>query len=187
MVGDLPAAAGAGEIQPSYHAPLESYDLASYTRLVYQTVGLTDGVYNWEIMRAPMMSDNQPSQNLTNHSSYDITPRLSPDGGKVAFASNRDRNYEIYSVNWDGSGLSRLTTTGVDKDDTSPIWSPDGNRIAFTSDRDGNSEIYVMNADGTGQARLTYDSAAILPPPGRPMDRRSPGSGRSANLAGLYC
>ena len=71
------------------------------------------------------------------------------------FTSKRDRSYEIYVMNADGSGLARLTDNGVG--DFSPAWSPDGQRIAFHSDRDGNYDIYVMNADGSGLARLTYD------------------------------
>lgn len=74
-------------------------------------------------------------------------------GGKIAFASNRDGNYEIYLMNPDGSNQTRLTNNSAF--DYFPAISPDGNRIAFSSFRDGNHEIYVMNSDGTGQTRLT--------------------------------
>ena len=77
----------------------------------------------------------------------------STDGTKIAFVSNRDGNYEIYVMNSDGTGQTRLTHDPGE--DTWPVWSPDGRRIAFASDRDGNYEIYVMNADGTNQTRLT--------------------------------
>ena len=76
-----------------------------------------------------------------------------PPSGRIAFMSDRDGNNEIYTMNADGSGVTRLTDNDVD--DTEPSWSPDGQRIAFTSDRDGNSEIYTMNADGSGVTRLT--------------------------------
>jgi len=75
--------------------------------------------------------------------------------GQIAFTSNRDGNNEIYVMNADGTGVTRLTDNPAD--DQAPTWSPDGNRIAFASTRDGNSEIYVMNADGTGVTRLTAD------------------------------
>ena len=77
----------------------------------------------------------------------------SPVTGRIAFASSRDGNREIYVMNADGSGLARLTDNRAD--DQAPAWSPDGRRIAFTSRRDGNLEIYVMNADGSGLTRLT--------------------------------
>jgi TolB protein len=77
--------------------------------------------------------------------------------GKIAFTSNRDGNFEIYVMNSDGSGETRLTIGAASED--SPAWSPDGNKIAFVSDRDGNREIYVMNADGSGEKRLTNNPA----------------------------
>ena len=82
--------------------------------------------------------------------------------GVVAFATNRDHNYEIYAVNSDGSGQADLTNSPAS--DTSPAWSPDGTRIAFTTNRDGNSEVYVMQADGSGQANLTNDPGSDTSP-----------------------
>lgn len=82
--------------------------------------------------------------------------------GKIAFVSDRDGNSEIYSMDTDGGGQTRLTEDAAE--DHSPAWSPDGLRIAFVSTRDGNAEIYVMNADGSGQTRLTDNSAGDLAP-----------------------
>src|SRR5438105_1146558 len=73
--------------------------------------------------------------------------------GKIAFTSNRDGNDEIYVMNTDGTGVTRLTNDPAS--DSQPAWSPDGSRIAFTSTRVGNFDIYVMNADGTNVTRLT--------------------------------
>ena len=76
--------------------------------------------------------------------------------GKIAFASRRDNNNDIYVMNADGSAPTRLTTNPAT--DWAPAWSPDGSRITFYSTRDGNQEIYVMNADGTGQINLTNNA-----------------------------
>jgi len=81
---------------------------------------------------------------------------------KIAFASDRDGNLEIYLMDGDGGSQTRLTEDPGE--DFSPAWSPDGTRLAFVSNRDGNAEIYVMNADGTGQTRLTNNSASDLRP-----------------------
>ena len=91
-------------------------------------------------------------------------------GGKIVFASPRDGNYEIYSMNPDGSNQTRLTTNGAS--DYYPAISPDGNRIALGSNRDGNYEIYVMNVDGTGQTRLTNHSQHDIMPAFSPDGRK---------------
>jgi hypothetical protein len=77
--------------------------------------------------------------------------------GRIAFATDRDGNSEIYTMNPDGSSLTRLTNNAAF--DGEPAWSPDGTKIVFTTNRDGNLEIYAMNADGTSPTRLTNNAA----------------------------
>lgn len=55
------------------------------------------------------------------------------NAGKIAFASNRDGNWEIYVTNADGSGQKNLTNSPAW--DIYPRWTPDG-KIVFFSDRD---------------------------------------------------
>jgi Tol biopolymer transport system component len=78
-------------------------------------------------------------------------------GGKIAFVSNRDGNYEIYVMKSDGSQLTRLTNNPAY--DWELAWSPDGSKIAFVSTRDINGGIYMMNRDGSDQIRLTDNLA----------------------------
>lgn len=70
--------------------------------------------------------------------------------GRIAFASDRDGNYEIYTMNPDGSDVKRLTFDSAF--DSNPIWSPDGSKILFVRD---SGIICVMNADGSNQISLT--------------------------------
>ena len=92
--------------------------------------------------------------------------------GKIAFSSTRDGNYEIYTMNPDGSQQTRLThdqpadvSPTNPRFDLAPSWSPDGTKIAFETSRDGTArEIYVMNADGSNPTRLTHDPSFDLYP-----------------------
>ncbi|WP_165821307.1 Ig-like domain-containing protein [Nocardioides gansuensis] len=81
----------------------------------------------------------------------------SPDRVKVAFASNRDGNYDIWIMDVATGALTNLTQTRTGFNDD-PAWSPDGTRIAFTSNRDGDYEIYTLRVDGTGLRQLTNDT-----------------------------
>ena len=105
----------------------------------------------------------QTSRGLTNGTS-DSRPRYSPDGSKIVFQSFRDGRPQIYEMNSDGSGQTRLTNNTAYE--TAPAWSPDGTKILFTSLRDGDQALYVMNADGSNPTRVTAGSDGVwrLPP-----------------------
>ncbi|NWG32865.1 MAG: PD40 domain-containing protein [Chloroflexi bacterium] len=99
---------------------------------------------------------NQRQLELANLPSGVIDISWSPDEQRIAFSSQADGTYEIFTMNSDGSDMTRLTNNT--SNNYSPAWSPDGCFIAFHSDRDGHSEIYLMNADGVNQTRLTHGS-----------------------------
>jgi len=84
------------------------------------------------------------------------TPTPVPASGRIAFYSSADGNDEIYMINADGSGQTRLTNDPLA--DRYPDWSPDGSKIAWW--RDG--QIWVMNADGSAQTNLT-NSGGVRP------------------------
>ena len=108
-------------------------------------------------------SDGTGTIRLTAEPGADINPAWSPDGRKIAFASDRAGNREIFVMNADGTDPVRLTDhPGADY---APAYSPDGKRIAFVSDRDGHPQIYVMNADGTNLSRLSNDPTATAMDP----------------------
>jgi Tol biopolymer transport system component len=69
---------------------------------------------------------------------------LSPDGARVAFASSRTGNSEIWVQDVDGTNLRQVTSDVAA--DFWPIWSPDGRSLAFGSLRGGSLNIWKVAA-----------------------------------------
>ena len=89
-------------------------------------------------------------------------PSFSSDGSRIAFVSQRDGNAEIYAMNADGTGATRLTTDPLT--DGRPVFTPDGQTIVFHSSRTaGKQQIWSVNVDGTGLTQLTRDSVNASP------------------------
>jgi dipeptidyl aminopeptidase/acylaminoacyl peptidase len=90
-------------------------------------------------------------------SRYEFFPAWSPDGSMIAFVSDRDGNWEIYTKNADGSGLTRLTHNDVR--DSHPVWSPTGSHIYYYSDVTGNREVFALKIGETEPVNLTNHPA----------------------------
>ena len=87
--------------------------------------------------------------------SKDSAAVIAPKAGKVAFASNRDGNWDIWTMNSDGSDPVNLTRDVAS--DFKPTWSPTGEQILFVSFREGGESLYFMDADG-GNIRRVLDN-----------------------------
>ena len=83
-----------------------------------------------------------------------LTPRVSPDGGKLVVQTAEDDGNVLWVYDLAGNTqIQQLTFSG---DNQRPIWTPDSQRLTFSSDRDGTMSLYGMPADGSGVAeRLT--------------------------------
>ena len=108
----------------------------------------------WEIAE---FGDQENTFRVTKHKDQDMEPTWSPDGKKIAWASSRDGNFEIYSMDANGENQKRLTDDP--NDDRNPAWQTrTGLKIAFSATRDFNNEIYIIDAaDGGNPTNLTND------------------------------
>jgi Tol biopolymer transport system component len=112
--------------------------------------------------------EGEPAEQITHPEGgqVDDDADWSAVGEKIAFLRKKGvdtDSAEIYVINADGTGLTRLTTNT--EEERSPAWSPDGQRIAFSC-RTGTQalEICIMNADGTGVVKVTNNTVADLSP-----------------------
>jgi len=73
-----------------------------------------------------------PPRRFTSGEKQVLAPRWSPDGSRLAFVSNREREAkQLYVIPTAGGESRRLTD--LDEDVTEPVWSPDGTRLAFSA------------------------------------------------------
>ncbi|HYG49634.1 MAG TPA: DPP IV N-terminal domain-containing protein [Flavobacteriales bacterium] len=89
-------------------------------------------------------------------------PRLSGNGKKILYQSNRTGQWQLYILEVASGKSTRITNDTFDNN--FPDWSPKNDWIAFVSNRDGNEEIYTMKTDGSGLKRLTGNAARDIHP-----------------------
>ncbi len=105
---------------------------------------------------------------ITHLGSISLSPRVSPDNSRVAFAT---LGREGWSVRMYSLELGRLvafpagTAGGANQ---SPAWSADGAKIAFSSSRSGDPEIWVADASGSAPKRITYFKGPDVAPAWNP-------------------
>ena len=86
------------------------------------------------------------------------SPRLSPDGQRIAVANEG----QIWLYDLSRETLTRFTFEG--NINSRPVWTPDGKRIAFYSNKEGALNIFWQLADGSGGLeRLTTSEYTSVP------------------------
>jgi Tol biopolymer transport system component/DNA-binding winged helix-turn-helix (wHTH) protein len=140
----LPKQAKAGRSAPSHIAvAVICFLLASITAVVTL------------VLRRPATPEAPPAQRLwqlTFDSGLQNEPSWSPDGRRIAYATDRAGNFDIWIQSIDGHDPVRVTKSS--EPDWQPAWSPDGKSIAFRSERQGGG-LFVVPVGGGPERRLT--------------------------------
>ena len=118
--------------------------------------------YQWDILSTT--PDTSYITRLTESPGFDLSPKWSPDGSRLAFLSNRlfkDERYEnkfrIYTMAPDGSDIRRVAQFPGDSYVSPHVWTPNGQRIAFVSGPNPLpvvGRLYSMQLDGLGLAEF---------------------------------
>lgn len=109
------------------------------------------------IVYAKIMGDNydiykfdmgkRVNTNLSNNTSNDVSPVVSPDSTKIIFLSDESEKgkYNLFMMNIDGGGRASLTS-GINIDKDSIKISPDSSMISFiTVGEKGNKAVQVVD------------------------------------------
>ena len=111
-------------------------------------------------------ADGTELRRLTDDVARDRAPMWSPDGRELAFYSNRDGTYAVWTIRADGSGLTKVGG----KDSNYPLYSPDGLRMLTTDVGSGGFNILLWDRVKGFASHQTLDAtsrrtadAALLP------------------------
>ena len=129
--------------------PSANYAISETGSLLYAVGGSTPAD---RILALASRNGNVEPLNVPNDQ-Y-LSPRLSPDGTKVAVQIDEDDRSSVwvYDLAEQDTTIRRLTLEG---NNYRPIWSPDSEWVAFASDRDGPTSVYRQRVDGSGVQKLT--------------------------------
>jgi len=112
--------------------------------------------------------DGQNQHQVTHLGSISLSPRISPDNSRIAFASLGHQGWAVRMYSLDLGRMVNFPAGTAGGSNQSPAWSGDGTKIAFSSARTGDSAIWVADASGGNLRRLTNFAGPDVAPSWNP-------------------
>jgi TolB protein len=106
--------------------------------------------------------DGSNQHQLTHLNSIALSPRVSPEGSRIAFSALTKTGWDIMMYSLDLNrivGFPHLGGTNL-----SPAWSGDGTKLAFSSSRAGEPNIYVEDSAGGNLHQMTTGKGPDVSP-----------------------
>ena len=98
---------------------------------------------------------------LTNDPAHDVMPAVSPDGSRLAFASNRNGSWNIFMMSTEGGQAVQLTSDP--SHELHPSWSSDGRYIAYCKLGEVSDRWEIWVADLTRPNAHTFITHGLFP------------------------
>jgi dipeptidyl aminopeptidase/acylaminoacyl peptidase len=119
-----------------------------------------DGDEKFDIYLMNLKSNEQ--HNITPDTDEAILPffRWSHDSSRIAYASNREGKYSIYTMPSKGGEPTQLSHHGYD--DADPQWSPNDRWVMFTSMTRGQDQgVFIIPSDGGEAVQLGNENEPL--------------------------
>src|SRR5690606_24596700 len=112
--------------------------------------------------------DGGDARRLTFNGSYNISPRISPDGSTLLYVATRDGASRIASLQL-ASGTETLLTDG--RDDQTPWCAPDGAETLYAAVQNGRSLLGGGTSEGRVRQTVSVLDGEIREPTWGPVTR----------------
>jgi TolB protein len=147
-------------VYPKNNPTPSSFVISDIDSITFSTsndpIGTAKLVYHKSIESASKIFisnlDGTDEQQLTTGTSNDYQPKFNYSRTKIVFVSDRDGQYDVYTMDIDGTNIIRVTTTGTHGGQNgagSAAWTGDG-KIVYTL----NDTLYKINIDGSNSTPI---------------------------------
>ena len=107
-------------------------------------------------------------QRVSFEGSYNVTPRISPDGKTMAFISRRDGGFRLSVMDLASRQVQVITDSQKDE---SPTFAPNGRMILIATEAGGRGVLSAVSVDGRIKQRLSVTAGDVREPAWGPFNK----------------